>query len=58
MVTWNDYKKHVRETTKEMGQDMDEIESMSSNLDLEKFNQDNLAVLMNTFITDLNRENG
>ena len=57
MTTWNDYKKHVRETTKEIGQDIDEIERMSSNLDLEQFNQDNFAVLINTFITDPNREN-
>ena len=57
MATWNDYKKHVRETTTEIGQDMDEIEQMSSNLDLEQFNRDNLAALQNNLNADQNRGN-
>ena len=29
MATWNDYKKHVRETNPEIGKDLDEVESIS-----------------------------
>lgn len=57
MATWNDYKKHVRETSAEIGQDMEEIERMSANLDLEQLNQDNLAVLQNNLNADQNRGN-
>ena len=52
MATWKDYKKHVRETSTEIGQDMDEIERMSANLDLEQLNRDNLVVLQNTLNAD------
>lgn len=29
MATWNDYKKHVRETNSEIGKDLDEVEAIS-----------------------------
>ena len=29
MATWNDYKKHVRETNPEIGKDLDEVEAIS-----------------------------
>ena len=29
MATWNDYKKHVRETNPEIGIDLDEVEAIS-----------------------------
>ena len=29
MATWNDYKKHIRETNPEIGKDLDEIETVS-----------------------------
>ena len=29
MATWNEYKKHVRETNPEIGKDMDEVEALS-----------------------------
>ena len=29
MATWNDYKKHVKETNPEIGKDIDEIEAIS-----------------------------
>ena len=56
MVTWNDYKNHVRESSPEMGQDMDEIERISSNLNLEELNQINPAVLLKTLRTNEKEE--
>ena len=57
MATWNDYKKHVRESTAEIGQDMDVIERMSSNLDLEQVNRDSLFALLNALDADEKTEN-
>ena len=29
MATWNDYKRHVRESNPEIGKDLDEVEAIS-----------------------------
>ncbi len=46
MLTWEDYKKHVREKSPEIGQDIDDIERISSNMDLDELNRKDPAALV------------